>query len=398
MKQECWAIVLAAGQGTRLCSATGGESKQFLRYRGAPLWWSAVQSMAASPLVHGIAVVFPPGRMEDSARELARLTAAADPGVPVLTAAGGLRRQDSVAAGLRALPPSCSLVLVHDSARPFASAALATRLLLRLEEERGNGASGVIPGLPVIDTIKRVDGDGACLETPERASLRAVQTPQAFLRAALEEAHARAAAGGWGCTDDASLLERCGMRVLVAPGEEGNTKITRPADLDLLLPRAHPLPCCGYGYDVHALGGSRPLRLGGVPINGGCTVFAHSDGDVLLHALMDAILGCFGGGDIGRLFPDNDPQFDGFPSPAMLAHVLDLAGGAGVRIVHADLTVIAQKPKLAPQAAQIQENVARLLALAPDHVGFKATTEEHLGFTGEGKGIKAVALVSALRG
>ena len=188
------------------------------------------------------------------------------------------------------------------------------------------------------------------------------------------------------------------MRVLVAPGEEGNTKITRPADLDLLLPRAHLLPCCGYGYDVHALGGNRPLRLGGVPINGGCTVFAHSDGDVLLHALMDAILGCFGGGDIGRLFPDNDAQFDGFPSPAMLAHVLDLAGGAGVRIVHADLTVIAQKPKLAPQAAQIQENVARLLALAPDHVGFKATTEEHLGFTGEGKGIKAVALVSALRG
>ncbi|MBR4423149.1 MAG: 2-C-methyl-D-erythritol 4-phosphate cytidylyltransferase, partial [Mailhella sp.] len=176
MKQECWAIVLAAGQGTRLLSATGGESKQFLRFRGAPLWWRSTQSMAASPLVHGLVIVLPPDRMQDAPRELARLAAAEHPGVPVLLAEGGPRRQDSVAGGLRALPRTCTHVLVHDSARPFAGAALATRLLLRLEEERGNGVSGVIPGLPVIDTIKRVDADDRCIETPDRGTLRAVQT------------------------------------------------------------------------------------------------------------------------------------------------------------------------------------------------------------------------------
>jgi 2-C-methyl-D-erythritol 4-phosphate cytidylyltransferase/2-C-methyl-D-erythritol 2,4-cyclodiphosphate synthase len=353
--------------------------------------------MADSPLVHGLVMVFPQDRMVEVSHELKKLLEAESIGVPILLAEGGARRQDSVASGIRALPSSCSLVLVHDSARPFASTALATQLLLKLEEQQGNGVAGVIPGLPVSDTIKRIDNSGLCLETPDRASLRAVQTPQAFTRSSLEQAHARAQTEGWDSTDAASLLERCGFSVLVEKGQEDNTKITSPADLHLLLPSRHPLPCSGYGYDVHAYGGNRPLRLGGVLIEGGCTVSAHSDGDVLLHALIDAILGCFGGGDIGRLFPDNDPAFDNFPSEAMLSHVLDLAAEAGISIVHADLTVIAQKPRLTPQAAQIQHNIARLLSLEYDHVGFKATTEEHLGFTGEDKGIKAVALVSALR-
>ncbi|MBP3730796.1 MAG: 2-C-methyl-D-erythritol 2,4-cyclodiphosphate synthase, partial [Mailhella sp.] len=313
---------------------------------------------------------------------------------PIVIAEGGFRRQDSVRHGIMVLPSSCTRILVHDSARPFASTSLATRLLLRLDKEAE--AAGVIPGLPVTDTIKRIDKDNFCLETPERELLRAVQTPQVFLREALECAHARAEQEGWTCTDDASLLERCGMRVLVDEGEEGNVKITSPRDLSLLEGRKACMPCCGYGYDVHAFGGNRPLRLGGILITGNCTVFAHSDGDVLLHALTDAILGCFAGGDIGRLFPDNDPRYDNISSSAMLDHVLATASNAGIKLVHVDLTVIAQQPKLAPQAEQIRANVARLLSLPLEHVGFKATTEEHLGFTGECKGIKAVALVSAL--
>ena len=157
------------------------------------------------------------------------------------------------------------------------------------------------------------------------------------------------------------------------------------------------LPCCGYGYDVHAYGGNRPLMLGGVEIGGDYLVSAHSDGDVLLHALMDAILGCLAAGDIGHLFPDSDPKFDGISSVVLLDHVMNLAAEADLRLCHVDLTVIAQKPKLAPHADAIRRNVARLLDLPLEHVAFKATTEEKLGFTGELKGLKAVALVTALR-
>ncbi len=395
MKNECWGIILAAGQGRRLLSATNGEAKQFLHLEGDPLWWRAAENIAASPLVHGLVIVFPAEKRPDAENDLAALLKRNSLGVPIVTATGGERRQDSVLNGMKALPPSCEIILVHDSARPFASTSLTTRVVLALEE---NGQiSGVIPGVAVTDTIKKADGEGICLETPDRASLRAVQTPQAFWRPELENAHAWAAEHGMEGTDDAMLLEACGKKILIVEGEENNIKITRPSDLRLLSPASAPVPCCGYGYDVHAYGGNRPLRLGGILIGGDLMVSAHSDGDVLLHALTDAILGCFGGGDIGRLFPDSDPLLDNVSSVAMLDHVLGLAAEAGIKIVHADLTVIAQAPKLAPFAEQIRTNAARLLSLSPCHVGFKATTEEHLGFTGELKGIKAVALVSALR-
>ena len=395
MKNECWAIVLAAGRGSRMLAATNGKAKQFLHIGGVPLWWKSAENLAASPLVHGLVLVFPGGSRSDAEAELAALLQKRSLGIPVATATGGETRRHSVASGLKALPASCEIALVHDGVRPFASTALATRLILALAE--GDGISGVIPGIAVTDTIKVADAGGICVQTPDRASLRAVQTPQVFWRRDLENAHASAEESNMEATDDAMLLEACGKKILIAEGEEGNIKITRPADIRLLAQPSKTLPCCGYGYDVHAFGGSRPLRLGGIAIGGDVTVSAHSDGDVLLHALMDAILGCFGGGDIGRLFPDRDPRFDNASSCALLDHVLDLAAAAGVRIAHADLTVIAQAPKLSPFADQIRMNIARLLALAPDHVGFKATTEEHLGFTGEMKGIKAVALVTALR-
>ena len=394
MHNECWGVILAAGQGRRMAEATGGEAKQFLPYQGAPLWWHSARAMAASPLIHGLVFVFPEERLERARQEALELNAKESCGVPLRFAAGGERRQDSVRHALAALPDDCRTVLIHDGARPFLRTALVTRLADALRE---GSVSGVIPGVSVTDTVKETDARGFVTRTPERATLRAVQTPQAFELAALREAHKRADREGWNVTDDASLMERVGSPVLVVEGDRDNVKITNPQDLALLAEHKPSLPCCGYGYDVHAYGGNRPLMLGGVEIGGEYLIRAHSDGDVLLHALMDAVLGCFAGGDIGQLFPDNDPAFDNISSVVLLDQVLAKAAEAHVRLVHADLTVIAQKPKLAPRADAIRRNVARLLDLPLDHVAFKATTEEKLGFTGALQGIKAVALVTALR-
>ncbi len=395
MKKECWGIILAAGQGRRMAEATGGEAKQFLQWKGAPLWWHSALALAAAPRVHGLVFVFPSEKKAEAEAELYKLNQSNNLGVKIAITEGGARRQDSVRHGLAVLPSECSHVLVHDSARPFLSSALVSRLIAELDEHPG--LCGVIPGLAVTDTIKEVDEDDIVSCTPERALLRAVQTPQAFPLEELYAAHQRAEEEGWNVTDDASLMERCELPVRVIEGDAANIKITNPQDLAMLTENKPLLPCCGYGYDVHAYGGDRPLVLGGVEIGGEFLVRAHSDGDVLLHALMDAILGCLAAGDIGHLFPDNDPKFDGISSVILLDHVLSLAAEAGLRLCHVDLTVIAQKPKLAPHADKIRRNVARLLDLPLEHVAFKATTEEKLGFTGELKGLKAVALVSALR-
>lgn len=394
MQNECWGIILAAGQGSRMAEATGGEAKQFLRWKNVPLWWHSAMAMAASPAIHGLVFVFPAARKAEAEEDLRRLNKSHSLGVRLAVAEGGERRQDSVRHGLALLPPECARVLIHDSARPFLSTSLVTRLVQALEMP---GICGVIPGLAVTDTVKEVDNEGVVVHTPDRASLRAVQTPQAFPVGELRMAHARAVAEDWNVTDDASLMEQCELPVMVIEGDAGNIKITNPQDLAMLMENKSFLPCCGYGYDVHAYGGNRPLMLGGVEIGGDLLVSAHSDGDVLLHALMDAILGCLAAGDIGHLFPDNDPKFDGISSVVLLDHVMGMAADAGLKICHVDLTVIAQKPKLAPHAESIRRNVARLLDLPLEHVAFKATTEEKLGFTGELKGLKAVALVSAVR-
>lgn len=402
---ECWALLLAAGQGSRLAAVSGGTAKQFLRWRGAPLWWSPALALAASPRVRGMVFVFPPDRLEDATSELAELDRRRPLGVPWHTVAGGERRQDSVRLGLTALPPSCASVLIHDSARPFVTPALVTRVAdaLQLPSPASPlsipvaGPVGATPGLAVTDTIKEVDESGCVQNTPERRLLRAVQTPQGFQLAILRAAHERAVAEGWEVTDDASLLERCGHAVLVVEGDPANKKITTPEDLALLRDHQTSRPCSGWGYDVHRYGGNRPLILGGVPIPGEWTVCAHSDGDVLLHALMDAILGCMAAGDIGRWFPDTDPRWENASSALLLDNVLSMAHETGLMLTHVDLTVVAQKPRLAPHAETIRRNVARLLGLAPDSVNMKATTEEGLGFTGECQGLKAVAMVSALR-
>ncbi|WP_147818966.1 2-C-methyl-D-erythritol 4-phosphate cytidylyltransferase [Salidesulfovibrio onnuriiensis] len=388
---ETWAVLLAAGSSTRLRDAGGGVRKQYIEYKGVPLFWHSARTLSRIAAMKGVVFVFPEADLKHMRRTVKDLFKTDDLGLRFEVVAGGERRQDSVRHGLEALPRECDAVLVHDSARPFASASMIQSLVEALED----GAQGVVPAIEVSDTIKRVDG-GAVSETLVRSELRAVQTPQAFVTDILRRAHERAEAEGWDVTDDASMVERL-AEVRIVPGEAANIKITTPGDLEALKQPRTLVPCTGWGYDVHRYGGERPMVLGGVPIAGAPQIKAHSDGDVLLHALMDAILGCFGGGDIGRHFPDTDPRWDGADSSILLREVLVLAEKAGVRIVHADLTVIAQVPRLAPHADQIARNLGRLLALDPHQVNFKATTEEKLGFTGEKKGIKAVACVTALR-
>lgn len=412
---EIWALILAAGQGLRLCAATGGVAKQFLEWRGAPLYWASARLFARCARVRGLVFVFPEERL---AQERERLSAlgVADLGLPWLATAGGPERRDSVRLGLEALQGhapagACDAVLVHDAARPFATPALVNRVMDAL-----GSYAGVVPGIPVADTIKEtaaaMSGARPVLRTPARDCLRAAQTPQGFRLDALVEAHALARRERWTVTDDASLLELCGHSVGVVEGEPANRKITSPEDLPMLRDEARSLPRTGWGYDVHRFaprqdeegapeprGGrqpARPLRLGGVLIPGAPEVLAHSDGDVLLHALADAVLGCAGGGDVGQLFPDTDPALSGCDSALIVDEALRLAGEAGVRLVWADLTVIAQVPRVAPHRDAIRRNVARLLGLDPGAVNLKATTEEGLGFTGEKRGIKAVAVVSAV--
>ncbi|MBU4524953.1 MAG: 2-C-methyl-D-erythritol 4-phosphate cytidylyltransferase [Desulfomicrobium sp.] len=393
MTHSLWTIILAAGRGSRLASSTGGKCKQFLHHEGHPLYWRSVLTMSAIPELAGVVLVFPAHELDRCRAELENLKNIGDPGVRILAVSGGDMRQDSVRLGLAALPRDCERVLVHDSARPFFSAALVHTLLAGLTDE----ACGVIPAIAVTDTVKQVEND-LVLATPPRETLRAAQTPQLFPTALLRRVHEQALAEGWAVTDDAGMIERAGFAVRVVPGETANLKITTPEDLRVLAtPAPLPVPCTGFGYDVHAYGGNRPMVLGGMPIAGAPFIKAHSDGDVLLHALCDAILGCLGLGDIGEHFPDSDDKFENISSAILLSEVMDKARSQGLVITHVDLTVIAQTPRLAPHKTAIRGNVARLLELSDLQVNVKATTEEHLGFTGRKEGIKAVAVVTGAR-
>lgn len=386
-----WALVLAAGQGSRMADSTGGRAKQFLPWRGVPLFWHAARAMSRSACVAGIVFVFPASKIDEANELLADLQKHDDLGLPWVSACGGALRQDSVRLGLAALPVRPASVLVHDAARPFLSPALVRNVC----HELAQGAAGVIPAISVTDTIKTVE-NGRVTATLPREGLAAVQTPQGFKLETLLAAHAHALGAGLAVTDDASLLEALGFEVRVIQGEADNVKITRSEDLDLLRDET-PLPSIrtGMGYDVHRYGQGRPMRLGGVSIPNAPEVLAHSDGDVLLHALADALLGCACLGDIGQHFSDKDARFEGISSAILLHQVLDMVREAGCTPCHVDMTIVAQVPKLAPYREEIRKNVARLMALPASSVNLKATTEEHLGFTGRSEGIKAYAVVTA---
>lgn len=385
--RELWAVLLAAGQGSRLRKAGLRTGKQYLPWKGAPLFWNSADTFSRMPPVKGVVFVFPPDEVDERRELVDELARTKNFPLPYRVTVGGERRQDSVRNGLLALPEDCTRVLVHDAARPFAKPAMIQRLIQALEE----GAQGVVPAVAVKDTIKLVD-DGNVVETLQRSRLAAAQTPQGFDRKILEEAHRRAQEEDWEVTDDASMLERMGARVRIAPGEEDNVKITTISDLELLQESKNPMFCIGQGYDVHRYGQGRPMVLGGVPIPNAPQVVAHSDGDVLLHALMDALLGAAALGDIGQHFPDADQAYANASSAALLQEVLDLIKRHGVYPSHVDMTVIAQTPKIAPWRDKIRANTAAMLDLPEHSVNLKATTEEGLGFTGEKLGVKAMAV------
>lgn len=403
-----YAIVLAAGQGSRVQNTTGIK-KQFMPYRHAPLWWQSVKTFSLCPAIKGIVLVFPNDDY-DTACEDAKNR---DSLVPLYFAKGGTKRQGSVYQGLQALPSTCTHVLIHDSARPFFSPNLVHQLIQSFSNSHDIAdITAVIPAVPITDTIKEIDNTGKIVtKSLQRDTLRAIQTPQAFRLKELLHAHEYAhniakttdatnitdTADITNATDDAMLMEALSYPVHVIMGEKNNYKITHVEDLTLLIEQSPPIFYTGYGYDVHRFGGNRPFMLGGICIPSPLKITAHSDGDVLLHALMDAMLSCLCMGDIGTLFPDTDPRYENISSSLLLTHVLDLWNKQNLTLCHVDLTIITQKPKIAPFSKQIRNNIARLLGIPPEHINLKATTEEGLGFTGAGLGIKTVALVNAMK-
>lgn len=369
------AILVAAGTGSRFGAET---PKQFLTLLGQP-----VIRHAASALIEAGATVQPVGDAASVATALEGL-----PHLP--TVPGGATRQDSVRAGLLALKQHApEFVLVHDAARPLIPPGTVPALLAALAS-----APGAIPAAPVADTLKRAK-DGTILETVPREGLFRAQTPQAFRFDALFAAHH---AGVTGATDDASLLEALGQTVAIVPGAESNIKLTYPEDLARLEAAMSPAltPRVGTGFDVHVLAENRPLVLCGVTVPHDKGLAGHSDADVGIHALCDAIYGALAEGDIGRHFPPSEATWKNADSARFLAHAAARIAARGGRLANADVTLICERPKIAPHATAMRERLASILGVETACISVKATTTERLGFTGRGEGIAAQAVAMVL--
>ena len=385
------AIIPAGGRGSRM----GGERpKQYLLLGGRPLLWHVLNCFEESSLVGGIVLVLRPEDMD-----YCRCQVLEPGGFRKIRAVvpGGRERCDSVGAGLQATGPEDEIVVVHDAVRPFVSQALLQRVI-----EAAVAHRAAIAGLPVRETIKQVEG-GRIVQTPDREGLWSAQTPQAFHRDLLLEAHA-CMPPGVGATDDAVLVERLGCGVRMVEGDAANLKITTPEDLawaewsmsqresgDMKRRQMR----VGQGFDVHALAAGRELVLGGVHIPFACGLAGHSDADVLTHAIIDALLGAVAGGDIGRLFPDTDTRYKDISSLLLLEKVRQLLVEKGAEILNLDAVIMAQRPRLAPHLQAMSEKLAAALQLVPNGISLKATTTEGLGFVGRQEGIaaQAVALV-----
>lgn len=370
------ALIVAAGRGLRSASSA---PKQFAPLAGRPMLAHSHAVLAAHPAIERVAVAIGAGQ------EAAFATAL--PGAAAVT--GGATRRLSVRAGLDALaadPPD--LVLIHDAARPFLPLAVIDRLIAALD-----AAEGSVPALPVADTLAR--GDGAALGAiVPRGDLYRIQTPQAFRFPAILAAHR-----GWSGdepTDDAQMLRAAGGSVALVAGDAMLEKITHPADFAAAEQRhaAGMRVRSATGFDVHRLEASEELWLGGVLIPHDKGLSGHSDADVALHAITDALLGTIAAGDIGTHFPPSDPQWRGADSAQFLEHAAALIRGAHGIIDFVDLTLICEAPKIGPHRDAMRDRIAALLRLAPGQVSIKATTTERLGFTGRGEGIAAQAVAT----
>lgn len=391
------AIVVAGGTGDRL-GLKGG--KQLARVAGAPVLAHTLEAFVRCDRVDAIVVVAHPDRVDEYRRQVVEPL---DAPAIVAVVPGGDTRTASVSAGLDAVPADTGIVVVHDGARPLVTPGLIAAAIAELEREPD--LAGVVVGHPSYDTLKTVGPDGEVLSTPDRASIWAAQTPQVFRVGVLREAYRRAGAGGWVGTDDASLVEHAGGRVRMYAGPRDNMKVTVPEDLpvvDQMLRSRRGESIVddirvGMGYDVHAFAEERPLVLGGVSIPHGRGLAGHSDADVLVHALMDAILGAMREGDIGGLFPDTDPAYRGISSIELLERVASLMGERGFILLDADTVLILEQPKMAPYRDAMRGRIARALRVGIESIGVKATTTERLGFTGREEGVAAQAVV-LLRG
>jgi len=374
------ALIVAAGRGTRF----GGDlPKQYLPLGGATVLRHAVNAFAAHPRIAGVLVAIRP---EDRAlfdRAVAGLSVL--PPVP-----GGAERQDSVRLGLEALAAhKPERVLIHDGARPFPDAALIGRVIEGLDE-----APAAIPALPLGDTIKRAE-DGRIRETVDRSQLWRAQTPQGFHFDAILAAHRQMT--GHVLTDDAAVAEVAGLMPLIVAGSEENLKVTTADDLaaaERHLAARQGDVRVGQGFDVHPFGPGDHVMVCGVAIPHEVAPVGHSDADVGLHALTDAVLGAIGAGDIGMHFPPSDPRWRGASSDRFLAYAATLVRERGGAIAAVDITIICERPKIAPYRDRMIDRVAEILAISPGRVSVKATTTERLGFTGRGEGIAAQAVAT----
>jgi 2-C-methyl-D-erythritol 4-phosphate cytidylyltransferase/2-C-methyl-D-erythritol 2,4-cyclodiphosphate synthase len=375
------AVVVAAGRGER---AGGDKPKQFRRIGDEIMLRRTLVTLVEAP---EIGLVQPVIRPEDRTLYEAATAIIALPA----PAFGGATRQASVRAGLEALAAQRpEIVLVHDAARPFATRALIARAIAAA---RASGAA--VPALPVTDTVKTIDADGFVEATLDRKRLRTIQTPQGFAFAPLLEAHRKAAAAGRDdFTDDAALAEWAGMKVAVFEGDPGNIKITNPQDFA----RAEAMQLAslsdvrtGTGIDVHAFGPGDHVMLGGLKIPHSQALTGHSDADVVLHALTDAILGALADGDIGSHFPPSDPKWKGAASDRFLAFAAERVAARGGRIAHLDVTLVCEAPKIGPHRDAMRAKIAEVAGVALERVAVKATTSERLGFTGRGEGIACYA-------
>jgi 2-C-methyl-D-erythritol 4-phosphate cytidylyltransferase/2-C-methyl-D-erythritol 2,4-cyclodiphosphate synthase len=377
---SCIALVVAAGRGERLKTTT---PKQYLDLAGRPMLRHALETFAGHKGIAAVRVVY------QSADRV--LYEAASAGLDLLDPVpGGAARQDSVRLGLESLMALApERVLIHDAARPFVDDATIERVLAALD-----GGDAAIPALPVADTVKR-GADGRVAETLDRASLWRAQTPQGFRYGPILAAH-RAAAGR-DLPDDAAVAEAAGIAVRLVAGSEENFKVTTPEDLaraERAMTARQGDIRTGQGFDVHPFGPGDHLWLCGIKVPHERALIGHSDADVGLHAITDAILGALGAGDIGVHFPPSDPKWRGAPSHLFLSHAASLVAARGGRVAHVDVTIVAEAPRVGPHRAAMVARIAEILALDPTRVSVKATTTERLGFTGRGEGIAASAVAT----
>lgn len=375
-------LIVAAGRGTRLGNQI---PKQYLKVGGVPVLRHAVQRFRAHAAIGTIRIVIDPDYRDLYDQAVAGL----DISPPV---EGGAERSQSVLNGLRAfIDEAPDTVLIHDAARPFVDDAVVDRVIEALES-----APGAIPALPVHDTLKQAPGLSEPISgTVDRSTLFRAQTPQGFQYRTLLDAHETAECH---TTDDAALLEANGLDVRLVEGAESLFKITTEADLM----RAESMmassmePRTGTGFDVHRLGPGDSIMLCGIDIAHDRTLIGHSDADVGLHAITDALLGAIADGDIGSHFPPSDPQWKGAASDQFLAHARDLVLKKGGRITHIDVTLICEQPKIGPHRPAMRRRIAEIMDLPESRISVKATTSEKLGFTGRGEGIAAQAAATVL--